>query len=190
MLKYDILQHSVLILYMCWVCGGVLLFGVTWEVSPGGLGLWTSGHMEYVSGLGDRDVGVFVSLSSPTFTTFKAAGNLESLWKWEGSGVPGENLLYTVSNNVCVLRYELHTGVRRPLSPGFLLPVQLGDALPAESLGVALPKPVGDDAVGGRFLPAVQEKVLPQNMNDNRLGFLRSSLFFFKKTKTKASCVR
>ncbi|KAM9804059.1 heparan-alpha-glucosaminide N-acetyltransferase [Neosynchiropus ocellatus] len=64
-----------------------------------------------------------------------------------------------------LLRDELHLGVRGSLSSGFLLPLQLGDALPGQSLGVALPKPVGNLAVGARCLPAVSKEVLPQNMS-------------------------
>lgn len=56
--------------------------------------------------------------------------------------------------------------VRGPLSAGLLLPLQLADALPGEPLGVALPEPVEHRAVAAHRLPAVQEEVLPQDMNN------------------------
>lgn len=68
-----------------------------------------------------------------------------------------------------LLRDELHLRVRWPLSPGFLLPVQLGDALPGQSLGGALPKPVGNCSVGAHCLLSLQEEILPQNMSNHRL---------------------
>lgn len=62
-------------------------------------------------------------------------------------------------------RDELHLCVCWPLSPGLLLPFQLGNALPAEPLGVALSKPVGDCTVAAHRLPALQEEILPQNIS-------------------------
>lgn len=77
--------------------------------------------------------------------------------------------------SLLLLRDELHLCIRWPLSPGFLLPVQLGDALPGEPLGVALPKPVGNVTVGAHRLPAVQEEILPQNINlDDLLSLFHS----------------
>lgn len=72
-------------------------------------------------------------------------------------------------------RLELHLCVRWPLSAGFLLPIQLGDALPGEPLGVALPEPVGNRTVGAHRLPPVQEEILPQDINQQ---FILDTLFY------------
>jgi len=64
-----------------------------------------------------------------------------------------------------LLRHELHLCVRGPLPAGLLLPVQLGDELPAQPLGAAVPGPVGHWAVGAGLLPAVQEELLPEDIS-------------------------
>lgn len=75
--------------------------------------------------------------------------------------------IITSDSLLLLLRDELHLCICWPLSPGFLLSIQLADALPGEPLGVALPKPVGNCTVGAHRLPAVQEEILPQNINQH-----------------------
>ncbi|CAJ1066591.1 heparan-alpha-glucosaminide N-acetyltransferase isoform X1 [Xyrichtys novacula] len=60
---------------------------------------------------------------------------------------------------------EFYLRICWPLSPGLLLPVQLGDAQSGESLGVALSKPMGNCTLGNHCLLSVQEEVLSQNIN-------------------------
>ncbi|TNM99731.1 hypothetical protein fugu_012764 [Takifugu bimaculatus] len=50
---------------------------------------------------------------------------------------------------------NFHPGLCWPLTAGFLLPIQLDDALPGEPLGVALPEPVRNGSVAAYILPAV-----------------------------------
>lgn len=52
---------------------------------------------------------------------------------------------------------------------------------------MALPKPVGNGTVGAHRLPAVQEEILPQNINQDNLSFFHSVdaiilLFFIPNT--------
>lgn len=67
--------------------------------------------------------------------------------------------------SLLTFRDELHLCVCGPLATGFLLPIQLDDALPGEPLGVAFPEPVGNGSVAADRLPAVQKEILPQDLN-------------------------
>lgn len=98
-----------------------------------------------------------------------------------------------------LLRDELHLCVCWPLSPRLLFPLQLGDAFPGEPLGMALPKRVGNSTVGAHRLPAVQEEILPQNINQQHHHRHLSICFYsvyavvsylkYKKSRVMVWCV-
>ncbi len=69
-----------------------------------------------------------------------------------------------------VCRDELYICLRWTLSAGILLSFQLGDALSGQSLGKAFPEYMGYCTVGLHCLPALPQKILPQNLM--LLGFL------------------
>ncbi|XP_054874512.1 heparan-alpha-glucosaminide N-acetyltransferase isoform X3 [Amphiprion ocellaris] len=85
---------------------------------------------------------------------------------------------------------ELHLCVCWPLSTGFLLPLQLGDALPGESLGVSPAEPVGILTVGAHRLPALQEEILPQNIRKIKDPAEDIFLFFQSKANTAQKVYR
>lgn len=65
---------------------------------------------------------------------------------------------------LCGCRDELHLCVRGPLSPGGVLPLQLGDEVHGEPLGGAVPEPVGLGPVDRHRPPTVQEELLSQDL--------------------------
>ncbi len=69
-----------------------------------------------------------------------------------------------------VCRDELYICLRWTLSAGILLSFQLGDALSGQSLGKAFPEYMGYCTLGLYCLPALPQKILPQNLM--LLGFL------------------
>lgn len=58
-----------------------------------------------------------------------------------------------------VFRNELHPGICGPFSAGLLLSFQLGDALPGQSLGATVPKPVGNCTLGLYHLSALPQTI-------------------------------
>lgn len=111
---------------------------------------------------------MFIAPPVCCFTALQCQEGLQSNMAGEEWGLTNTERPLFVSSRL-LLRDELHPRVRRPLSAGLLLPVQLGDAPPGQPLGVDFPKPVGNCVMGVHLLPAVQEEIFLEDMKYNSL---------------------